>query len=171
VDSSPKRQKEVTAMKTGRMFVGGAVAAFLIAMGAMALARGPAGSPLPAPTVSTSEVEASVSPSPSPSPTATAGVDISGPCDEAEHANDPRCVGVQIPAGGAQVGGVDISGPCDEAEHANDPRCINPGLEEDNSGPSGDDQDDDRSGPSGDGEDEDNSGPSENSGPGNSDDD
>jgi hypothetical protein len=23
------------------------------------------------------------------------GVDISGPCDEAEHANDPRCTGVQ----------------------------------------------------------------------------
>jgi hypothetical protein len=53
--------------------------------------------------------------------------DISGPCDEAEHANDPRCNG-QAPAAGddrapAQGGGVDISGPCDEAEHANDPRC------------------------------------------------
>jgi len=24
----------------------------------------------------------------------TTGVDISGPCDEAEHANDPRCTGV-----------------------------------------------------------------------------
>ena len=28
---------------------------------------------------------------------AQGGVDISGPCDEAEHANDPRCVG-QTPA-------------------------------------------------------------------------
>ena len=26
-------------------------------------------------------------------PTTTNGVDISGPCDEAEHANDPRCTG------------------------------------------------------------------------------
>jgi hypothetical protein len=25
-----------------------------------------------------------------------AGVDISGPCDEAEHANDPRCTGVGV---------------------------------------------------------------------------
>jgi hypothetical protein len=32
-----------------------------------------------------------------------AGVDISGPCDEAEHANDPRCTGVG--------GTVDNSGP------------------------------------------------------------
>jgi hypothetical protein len=33
------------------------------------------------------------------------GVDISGPCDEAEHANDPRCTGVQPGAapGGAVV--------------------------------------------------------------------
>jgi hypothetical protein len=25
------------------------------------------------------------------------GEDISGPCDEAEHANDPRCTGVNVP--------------------------------------------------------------------------
>jgi hypothetical protein len=64
------------------------------------------------------------------------GVDISGPCDEAEHANDPRCTGVQappLPAGD----GVDVSGPCDEAEHANDPRCTGAGGAGrlDNSGP------------------------------------
>jgi hypothetical protein len=56
------------------------------------------------------------------------GEDISGPCDEAEHANDPRCTGV-APATTTTAGddddeaGEDISGPCDEAEHANDPRC------------------------------------------------
>jgi hypothetical protein len=85
-------------------------------------------------------------------------VDISGPCDEAEHANDPECAGVTVP--GTQqrgnVGRVDISGPCDEAEHANDPRCTGAGVDEER---------DDNSGPSG------NSGPSENSGPGNSGDD
>ena len=74
--------------------------------------------------------------------TPNAGVDISGPCDEAEHANDPGCAGVQVPAAPAppaQGGGVDISGPCDEAEHANDPRCTGAGAggagRVDNSGP------------------------------------
>jgi hypothetical protein len=109
--------------------------------------------------------------------------DISGPCDEAEHANDPECAGVfGTPEGPVAVpGGVDISGPCDEAEHANDPRCTGaavgssgpgPGSGDDdnsNSGPgSGDDNDDDNSnsGP-GDG-DGDNSGPSDDSGSGSS---
>jgi hypothetical protein len=78
-------------------------------------------------------------------------VDISGPCDEAEHAGDPRCAGVTVSDSQRENdnGRVDISGPCDEAEHAQDPRCSNVDLD-------GDD---------------DNSGPSENSGPGNADDD
>ena len=65
------------------------------------------------------------------------GVDISGPCDEAEHANDPRCAGQPTPAPQAPAQGVDISGPCDEAEHANDPRCTGGGVSGhvDNSGP------------------------------------
>jgi hypothetical protein len=72
------------------------------------------------------------------------GEDISGPCDEAEHANDPRCTGVQAPAArddddAPATGGVDISGPCDEAEHANDPRCTGAPVGDedrvDNSGP------------------------------------
>jgi hypothetical protein len=81
------------------------------------------------------------------------GVDISGPCDEAEHANDPRCGG-QAPATQAPAQtGVDISGPCDEAEHANDPRCTGaPTGRVDNSGPGSlnsgrdDDADDDHGG-------------------------
>jgi hypothetical protein len=87
------------------------------------------------------------------------GVDISGPCDEAEHAGDPRCGG-QAPANQAPAqGGVDISGPCDEAEHAGDPRCTGAGGDrEDNSGPGSSHSgggDDDSSGPGGGG----NSGP------------
>ncbi|MGH8572090.1 MAG: hypothetical protein ACREX8_05885 [Gammaproteobacteria bacterium] len=43
------------------------------------------------------------------------GVDISGPCDEAEHANDPRCTGAGVPAAGDEGGHdrarVDNSGP------------------------------------------------------------
>ncbi|MDQ3937001.1 MAG: hypothetical protein M3340_20485, partial [Actinomycetota bacterium] len=62
--------------------------------------------------------------------------EISGPCDEAEHANDPRCTGAAgARAEDGEARGDDrrerreddepgeISGPCDEAEHANDPRC------------------------------------------------
>ena len=49
------------------------------------------------------------------------GVDISGPCDEAEHANDPRCAG-QAPTTRRPQGDEDNSGPCDEAEHAQRPR-------------------------------------------------
>ena len=119
------------------------------------------------------------SPSTTTSSTTSTAEDISGPCDEAEHANDPRC------AGGApdddqgrgdddngrgrdhpeddgivddddDDAGEDISGPCDEAEHANDPECTGVPT------PPGDD-DDDRV---------DNSGPgSLNSGPGNAEDD
>ena len=106
------------------------------------------------------------SPSRTTSSTTSTAEDISGPCDEAEHANDPRC------AGGAREddrgrdddhgrgdddrgrdhpeddgmddddAGEDISGPCDEAEHANDPECTDvptvPGDDDDrvdNSGP------------------------------------
>ena len=64
-------------------------------------------------------------------PTLSTGAeDVSGPCDELEHANDPRCTGV--PAGQAgnddraddrREAGEDVRGPCDEAEHASDPRC------------------------------------------------
>ena len=104
--------------------------------------------------------------------------DVSGPCDEAEHANDPRCDGHQRPEDGRgndeNEDAGDISGPCDEAEHANDPRCTGAGGDRvDNSGPgsanSGHGHGDD------DGDHEDNSGPGnaqeDNSGPGNSHDD
>ncbi len=103
------------------------------------------------------------------------GVDISGPCDEAEHAGDPRCGG-QAPATQAPAqGGVDISGPCDEAEHANDPRCTGaPTGRVDNSGPGSvnsgrdDDADDDRGGEdrSGHGGGDDNGGDDDHSGHG-----
>jgi hypothetical protein len=132
-----------------------------------------------------------------PAPTGTVNEDVSGPCDEAEHANDPRCApggqdrdedddrgrdhpeddGVRGDDGDDDFG-EDISGPCDEAEHANDPRCTGavPGDDDgedrvDNSGPgslnsgpgsvnSGHDDDDDSSGHgSGDSDDDDSSGP------------
>ena len=95
---------------------------------------------------------------------ATTGVDISGPCDEAEHANDPRCAGTPqpkapTPAPAARQG-VDISGPCDEAEHANDPRCTGgaqANADDDRRGRGGDDDNDrdDRPGRRGGGDDND----------------
>ena len=86
--------------------------------------------------------------------------EVSGPCDEPEHASDPRCTGVgsstsradDQPGRTVTTGGaVDISGACDEPEHANDPRCTGTGTttNDDRSGPGGGDQDDDLSGPGG----------------------
>jgi hypothetical protein len=126
----------------------------------------------------------------SPVTTASAQQDVSGPCDEAEHANDPQCGGTSTTIGedenddnsvtsttlvdgdddggatsttlvnGDDDGGDDISGPCDEAEHANDPACAG------TSTTFGDNDDND------DGVSSDNSGPgSMNSGPGSTDDD
>jgi hypothetical protein len=116
--------------------------------------------------------------------------DISGPCDEAEHANDPECTGVIVPTDDVTPtpdddrrfdddGVGDISGPCDEAEHANVSECTGAAVDDDSSGPGPGDEgrDDDNSGP-GDGDD-DNSGPGDgdddgdddNSGPGDGDDD
>ena len=58
--------------------------------------------------------------------TVTSVEDISGNCDEAEHATDDRCTGVD----GSDDTTVstpdsveDVSGNCDEAEHAGDPAC------------------------------------------------
>ena len=98
--------------------------------------------------------------------------DISGPCDEAEHANDPRCTGVTVPDADDDDNRDDdepgdISGPCDEAEHANDPRCTGEQpADSSGPGPGAQDENDDRSGPGGGDEVDDNSGPSDNSGPG-----
>lgn len=94
---------------------------------------------------------------------AATGEDVSGPCDEAEHRNDPRCTGAAAPAPAQAVttadddGPGDISGPCDEAEHANDQRCAGGAAADDDSG------DDDRSG-SGEGSDDDGGGGDDRSG-------
>jgi len=100
------------------------------------------------------------------STTTDTGEDVPGPCDEPEHATDPRCAGAtSAPAAtttttetrgrdDAREPGEDVRGPCDEAEHATDPRCTGgaagAGTEDrrgSNSGPSG--SDDSGSGSSG----------------------
>jgi hypothetical protein len=74
--------------------------------------------------------------------TDNAGVDISGPCDEAEHAGDPRCTGVA-----PRVEDGDRHG-----RHGDDDRFDDHGGDVDNSGPGSDNSgpgtfdDDDHSG-------------------------
>jgi hypothetical protein len=117
------------------MALGGAGLAALATVLAVALG-GTGGSPTPVGSTATAER------------TTTTVDDISGPCDEAEHRNDPRCTSVPAPAQTVETGdrrepGEDVRGPCDEAEHRNDPRCTGAaGMQEDRSGPgSGDDHD------------------------------
>jgi len=92
--------------------------------------------------------------------------DVSGNCDEAEHANDAACTGVN--AAGAPESSTansveDVSGNCDEAEHANDPSCAGSGApSNDNSGRGSSNSGSDNSG-------SDNSGRGSNSGHGNDD--
>ena len=105
----------------------------------------------------------------SPTPAAPAAADVKGPCDEAEHANDPRCAGTQVPEDNPnQV----------EHHHANQ-ADDNPGhdLNDDNGADDVNDDNDDNPGEvehhdnRGPGSHHDNSGPgSENSGPGNAED-
>ncbi|HVM11871.1 MAG TPA: hypothetical protein VM638_05285 [Actinomycetota bacterium] len=63
--------------------VGLTLAAYALVGGGAAQPALPVLGDLPTPTAS---------PSGSPSATPTTGVDVSGPCDEPEHRNDPRCL-------------------------------------------------------------------------------
>ena len=91
-----------------------------------------------------------------PAPQPTTSVDVKGPCDEAEHANDPRCDGTQAPEDrpGTGVDAANDDGPDHEANDDNG--GVN-GANDD--GPDHDANDDNG------GEDE-HSGPSDSSGPG-----
>jgi uncharacterized membrane protein YgcG len=63
---------------------------------------------------------------------AARGIDISGPCDEAEHANDPRCTGQSTAPQGDDNPGVD------DGNHG---QVDNSGPGSSNSGPGGGDDD------------------------------
>ncbi|MEA2454394.1 MAG: hypothetical protein QOI45_656 [Thermoleophilaceae bacterium] len=78
------------------------------------------------------------------------GVDISGPCDEAEHANDPRCTGVQT---GGQ-GEVERNDDNDHGRHGDDDANDDHG-DDDNSGPGNAAEDHSGSGHGGDDESDD----------------
>jgi hypothetical protein len=74
--------------------------------------------------------------------TTTTGEDISGPCDEAEHANDPRCTGAAADDGDDDNSGPGSGGDDDRDDNSgHGPRH---GNNDDNSGHgSGHDNDDD----------------------------
>jgi hypothetical protein len=84
-------------------------------------------------------------------PQPTTSVDVKGPCDEAEHANEPRCDGAQVPEDRPGAG-VNDDGPNHDA---NDDHAGKRGPDDD--GPNHDANDDHGS---------EHSGPSDNSGPG-----
>jgi hypothetical protein len=140
----------------------GIIAALFVGVGVAAASSLTSRDDSPTPTGSVSTLDSTAS-----TGTTDTGEDISGPCDEAEHATDPRCTGSATDGattGGTTTGdddrgrgfrepGEDISGPCDEAEHANDPRCVGGALDDDRGGNSGpgrsgadDDEDDDHGG-------------------------
>jgi len=62
--------------------------------------------------------------------------DVSGPCDEAEHANDPRCGGA-VPGAGATTDGDDDRDRDDDREDRSGPNRGSDGGHEDHSGSSG----------------------------------
>ena len=74
--------------------------------------------------------------------------DVSGNCDEAEHANDAACAGTatSVDDDATSNSVEDVSGNCDEAEHAKDAACVGGGTPVDNSTHT---SVDDGSGPSG----------------------
>jgi len=84
---------------------------------------------------------------PGPPPAGTAGaVDISGPCDEAEHANDPRCTGGAVRADDdaddhGRGRGHDDRGEDDHDDRGHDDRDDDSSGPGGNSGPGGDDRD------------------------------
>ena len=67
------------------------------------------------------------------------GGDVSGPCDEAEHANDPRCTG-------GAVGGGDVDRNDDRGRNRGPGGGDDRGGDDDRSGRRGGDDHDDRSG-------------------------
>jgi hypothetical protein len=93
--------------------------------------------------------------------------DVKGPCDEAEHANDPRCAGTQVPEDNDAAENEDANDDNGQAGDDGPNHDLNDDNgQADDDGPDHDaagDRDDENFGPSAD---DDDSGPSDSSGPG-----
>ena len=116
------------------MALGGAGLAALATVLAVALA----GSGQLTTSVGTLPAPAATVTAPSGTTVPEAGEDVSGPCDEAEHANDPRCTGATAPQMQADDDGPNHDVGDDHGEHGDDDR----------GGHGGGGGDDDRSGSS-----------------------
>jgi hypothetical protein len=104
-----------TALKL--MLLPALVVAFSVGVALAATGGSDDGEPAPLPASSSTTIESGTTSTERGTTTVEDPGDISGPCDEAEHANDPRCTG------GTPTGS---SGP-------------GPGRDDDRSGPSGPD--------------------------------
>jgi hypothetical protein len=127
------------------MALGGAGLAALATVLAVALA----GSGQPTTSVGTLPAPAATVTAPSGTTVPEAGEDVSGPCDEAEHANDPRCTGATAPQTQADDDGVNHDAGDDhgnDAAEANDDHGDH--GNDDRGGHGGGGGDDDRSGSS-----------------------
>jgi hypothetical protein len=101
----------------------------------------------------------------------TSVVDVKGPCDEAEHASDPRCAGAQVPEDNDAAENEDAN---DDNGQADDDPAENEDVDDDDRAnhDAGDDRGGESSGPSADDDNSgsESSGPSDSSGPGGGDD-
>jgi hypothetical protein len=95
------------------MALGGAGLAALATVLAVALA----GSGQPTTNVGTLPATAATVTAPSGTTVPEAGEDVSGPCDEAEHANDPRCTGATAPQTQADDDGPNHGAGDDHGDH------------------------------------------------------
>ncbi|MGH3021656.1 MAG: hypothetical protein ACRDNR_16085 [Gaiellaceae bacterium] len=105
------------------------VVAFSVGVALAATGGSDDGEPAPLPASSSTTIESGTTSTERGTTTVEDGNDISGPCDEAEHADDPRCTG------GAPVGGSG-PGPGRDDDRDDDDRSGRSGP--DNSGPGSD---------------------------------
>ena len=138
------------------MALGGAGLAALATVLAVALA----GSGQPTTTVGTLPAPAATVTAPSGTIAPEGGEDVSGPCDEAEHANDPRCTGATAPQTQADDDGPNHDAGDDRGNGAAEPNDDHGNHEAEANDDHGSNGNDDRSGHGGGGGDDDRSGSS-----------
>jgi hypothetical protein len=117
------------------------VVAFSVGVALAASTGSDDGGPAPLPASSSTTVDSGTTSTERGTTTVEDGNDISGPCDEAEHANDPRCTG-GAPVGSSGPGpGRDDDRGGDDRSGPSGPDNSGPGSDSSGSGSGGDDDD------------------------------
>lgn len=112
------------------------VVAFSVGVALAATGGSDGEEPAPLPASSSTTIESGTTSTERGTTTVEDGTDISGPCDEAEHANDPRCTGgAPIGSSGPGPGRDDDRGGDDRSGSDNS----GPGSESSGPGSGGDD--------------------------------